>query len=73
MMGCYSPKLILSVMIRIHTGKIILHLLENIFSFFRQKEKEDIELFADATLRVREKNKKKKRKEKALQRAILSV
>merc|ERR1719215_2401888 len=39
----------------------------------RQKEKEDIELFADATLRVRDKNKKKKRKEKALQRAILSV
>ena len=39
----------------------------------RLKEREEVELFADATLRVREKNKKKKKKEKALQRAILSL
>jgi len=39
----------------------------------RIKEKEDVELFADATLRVREKNKKKKKKEKALQRAVMSL
>jgi len=39
----------------------------------RYKEREDIELFADATIRVRDKNKKKKRKEKALNRAILSL
>jgi len=39
----------------------------------RIKEKEDVELFADATLRIREKNKKKKKKEKALQRAIMAL
>jgi len=39
----------------------------------RLKEREDTELFADATLRVREKNKKKRRKEKALQRAVMSL
>jgi len=39
----------------------------------RLKEREDVELFVDATLRVRAKNKKKKNKEKALQRAVLSL
>jgi len=39
----------------------------------RLKEREDVELFVDATLRVRAKNKKKKKKEKALQRAVLSL
>ena len=49
-----------------------------LFSLFRflcsrLKEREDVELFADATLRVREKNKKNKKKQKAKQRAIMAL
>jgi hypothetical protein len=39
----------------------------------RLANRQDVQLFADATLRVRDKNKKKKRKEKALQRAVMSL
>ena len=39
----------------------------------RIKEREDVELFADATLRARQKNKKKKKKEKAQHRAVMTL
>ncbi len=39
----------------------------------RLADRRDVQLFADATLRVRDKNKKKKKKEKALQRAVMSL
>ena len=39
----------------------------------RLADRQDVQLFADATLRVREKNKKKKKKERAQQRAVMSL
>jgi len=39
----------------------------------RIKERQDVELFADATLRARQKNKKKKKKEKAQHRAVMTL